>query len=69
MLTIHRERCSLGNQEICYGRSSWPTCREGSVLTSCDLIPERRATAANHRAEERAFLAAHRRSDTGTDTG
>ena len=44
-----------------------PTC-EGSILTSCDLIPEGCATATNHRTDERAFLAAHRRPDTGTDT-
>jgi hypothetical protein len=44
-----------------------PTC-EGSILTPCDLIPEGCATATDHRTDERAFLAAHRRTDTGTDT-
>ena len=37
--------------------------------TSRDLIPQRRAAAAEDRANERALLAADRRSNAGTDAG
>ena len=39
-----------------------PTCVDVLAIAPRDLVPERRAAAADHRADERALLAADRRA-------
>src|SRR3954468_11038501 len=72
MVLLEGEPTNTGDEKsrnlaIDYQIPRLPDSQISRLLPSRDLVPERRAAAADEGANARALLAAHRRADAGAD--